>query len=358
MKIRITFLSLLAVSTALVASAQVVEYDDMYFTSKDRAKAEASKPLTLKSISTQHEVATAINPTDSYSARNVNPEYISQSTVNPSGGSLDPAPYFTPDYTPTAINQNLISNSSSSWNNCNCAMGGNNPYNGMMSGGYGSYYPSMSSMYRYNPYGYNGFNSMYNAGWSSMSSMGLGMGGSYFGMNYNNGWGMNSYYPNRIVIINNNDYNNHVVYGKRPSRSSDLNNNVVNASNRSAAMVTTDSQGRVRGSNGRIASEGNSGANTYYQRGWRTNPETNSAVRSTYSNSNSTCSGADGSGTHRSNYSSGESRSNSSFFDNNSSRSSYNTNSGGSNFSSGGSRSSGGVSGGSSTSGGARRGRD
>ena len=31
MKIRITFLSLLAVSAAIVASAQVVEHDDMYF---------------------------------------------------------------------------------------------------------------------------------------------------------------------------------------------------------------------------------------------------------------------------------------------------------------------------------------
>ncbi len=381
MKIRITFLSLLAVTTAMVASAQVVEYDDMYFTSKDRTKAQASKPLTLKNITSEHEVATAINPTDSYSARNVNPEYISQSKVNPSG-SAEPAPYFIPDYTPTAINQNLNSSSSTSWNNCNCATGGNNPYYGMMPGygdPYGNYYTSMSSMYGYNPYSYGGYNG-FNSGWSSMMSIGFGMGsyypygGSSWGMSYGMGMGgsqlwnsgfnyygggygynYNSYYPGNVVIINN-DYNNrNVAYGKRPSRSSDLNNNVVSSSNRNATMVTTDSQGRVRGSNGRIASDGNSGADAYYQRGWRTNPETNSAVRSTYSNS--TRSGADGSGdSNRSNFGSNDSRSNSSFFDS-SSRSSSNTNSG-SNFSSGGgSRSSGSVGGG-STSSGARRGRD
>ena len=368
MKIRITFLSLLAVSAALVASAQ--EYDDMYFNSKDRAKVQASKPLTLKNITSEHQVATAINPTDSYSARNVNPEYISQSKVNPSGPA-EPAPYFTPDYTPTAINQNLNINSSSSWNNCNCAALGNYPYSGMMAGygsPYGSYYPSM---YGYNPYGYGGYNSFYNSGWSSMMSIGFGMGsyypygGSSWGMgygmggslfnygfnHYGGGYGYNSYYPNNVVIVNN-DYNSrNVAYGKRASRSSDL-NNMVNSSNRGATMVTTDTQGRVRGSNGRIAGDGNTNADSYYQRGWRTNPETNSAIRSTYSNG--TRSGSDGSGlSNRSNFGS-ESRSNSSFFDN-SSRSSSNMNSG-SNFSNGGSRSGGAVGGGSSS--GARRGRD
>lgn len=375
MKIRITFLSLLAVSVTMVAAAQVVEYDDMYFNSKDRAKVLASKPLTLKNISSEHEVATSINPTDSYSARNVNPEYLSQSKVNPSG-SAEPAPYFIPDYSPTAINQNLKSSSSSSWNNCNCASSFNNPYYGSP---YGSYYPSMSSMYGYNPYGYgyNGFNSMYNSGWSSMISIGFGMGtgmggyypygGSSWGMGYGmgmggsplwnygfnyygGGYGYNSYYPNNVVIINNDNNNRNVANGKRASRSSDL-NNIVNSSNRGATMVTTDSQGRVRGSNGRVAGDGNTNADAYYQRGWRANPETNSALRSTYSNG--TRSGADGSGfSNRSNFGS-ESRSNSSFFDNSSRSSNMNS---GSNFSSGGSRSGGGVGGGSSS--GARRGRD
>jgi len=375
MKSKITFLTLLAVSTAMIASAQVVEYDDMYFNSKDRAKAQASKPLILKNISNQHEVATAINPTDSYSARNVNPEYISQSTVNPSG-SAEPAPYFIPDYAPTAINQNLNGNSSSSWNNCNCAMAGSNPYFGMMPGGFGGFgspYGYGSSMYGFNPYGYGGYNG-FNSGWSSMMSIGMGMGmgnfypyggsawgmgygmgmggspfwNNYYGMNSFGGYGFNNYYPGNVVIINNGDYNNRgVAYGKRASRSSDL-NNTVNSNNRSTTMVTTDSQGRVRGANGRVSGDANSGS--YYQSGWRTNPETSTSRSSNWSNSGRSGSESNG----RSNTSS--------FFDNYGGSRSSNTGGGNSNFSSGGgSRSGGTVSGGGGSSGsssGARRGRD
>jgi hypothetical protein len=367
MKIKITFLSLLAVSAALVASAQVVENDDMYFNSKDRAKIQASKPLTLKNISTEHELATSINPTDSYSARNVNPEYISQSQIN-STSVVEPAPYFIPDYTPTAVNQNLYNNSSSYWNNNGYATAGNNPYFGMMPG-YGSPYGNhYSSMYGYNPYsyGYNNYNSFYNTGWSSFLSLGFGMGGyspwgsswayggspfwnNYYGWNsYNNG-GWNSYYPRNVVIINNGDYGNrNVAYGKRASRSSDL-NNIVNSSNRSSVMTTTDSQGRVRGANGRTSGDGTTNSNNYYQRGWRTNPETNSAARSNWSNS-----GRSGVQDNNSGFSNGRNN-NSSFFDNGGSRSS-NWGGGNSSFSGGGGRSGGSVGGGSSS--GARRGRD
>ncbi len=378
MKIKITFLSLLAVSAALAASAQVVEYDDMYFNSKDRAKLQASKPLTLNNISAQHEVATAINPTDSYSARNVNPEYISQSTVKPSG-SVEQAPYFIPNYAPTAVNQKLYNNSSSNWNNYNYATAGYNPYFGMMPGfgsPYSSFYPSMYGYNPYGGYGYNGFNSFYNTGWSNYMSLGFGMsnfnnwGGynsmawgsspfwnNYYGMNYYNNWGWNSsYYPSHAVIISNGDYNQSgAVYSKRTSRSNDL-NNYVNTSNRSASMVTTDSQGRVRGANGRVSDDGNTNSNTYYQRGWRANPETNSAARSTWSNSGRTSGNTNSSSSNWSN-SGSNSRSNSSFFDSGSSSRTTNSNFGNSNFSSGGGdRSSGSVGGGSSS--GARRGRD
>lgn len=370
MKIRVVLLSLFAVSAAFITSAQVVEYDDMYFNSKDRAKALASKPLTLNSISSEHEVATTINPTDSYSARNVNPEYISQSKVN-SNSSAEPAPYFLPDYTPTAVNQNLNSNSATS-SNCNCA---NNPYFGMMPGygsPYSSFYPSMAmgSMYGYNPYGggYGGYNSFYNSGWSSMMSIGLGMGmgmgnyypyggssfwNNYYRTNYYGGYGYNSYYPQNVVIINNGDYNSSgVVYGKRSSRSSDV-NHFVNPSNRTAAMTaTTDTQGRVRGASGRVSSDASSGS--YYQSGWRANPATNPTRSATWSDSGSS-SGARQINNTRSN--------NSSFFDSgSSSRSSSNWGGSNSNFSSGGAtRSSSGISsggGGGSPSGGARRGRD
>jgi hypothetical protein len=374
MKIRITFLTLLAVSASMVASAQVAEYDDMYFNSTDRTVVQASKPLTLKNISSEsYEVKTAINPTDSYSARNVNPEYISQSTVNPSG-SVEKAPYFIPDYSPVAVNQNLNKNSN---------YYGNNSYPGMMPA-YGSPYNSFSpSMYGYSPYGYgynNGFNSMYgynpygyngfNSGWSSMLSMTFGMGsycpwgGSSFYGNYSPynymGMGYGGYYPNNVIVINN-EYNSNVAYGKRSSRSSDL-NNTINANNRNTAMITTDSQGRVRGSGGRVSSVDATNANssTYYQSGWRTNPETNSAVRSNWSSSGRSGSESGSTNTGFFNNNSG-STSRSSSYDNSSSRTS-NFGGGNSNFSSGGgSRSSGsavGGGGGSSSTSGARRGRD
>jgi len=365
MKIRVAFLSLLAVSTSFVVSAQV-EHDDMYFKSKDRAKLQASRPMTLKSMASAHEVATAINPTDSYSARNVNPEYISQSKVGT--GSSESAPYFIPDYTPTSVNQSLSTNNASYWNNYNMAMGGYNPYyyGGMYSAFASPYSSFYSPMYGYNPYGY-GYNSYFNSGWSSSLMLGFGMGNYYpsWGSPYwNNYYGWNSfynnmgygYYPGNVIIINN-DYNGrNAVYGKRTSRSSDL-NNYVNPNNRSTAMMTTtDLQGRVRGAaGGRVSSDEGSGS--YYQRGWRTNPETSSTTtRSIWGGSGSrTGSGSDNTGFGaNSGY---NSRSNSSsFFDNGGSRSSWGGGSSNSNFSSGGgSRSSGSVSGGSS---GARRGRD
>ena len=48
------------------------------------------------------EVISTINPTDSYSARNVNPEYLSQSKINPSSSS-EPVSYFVPKYTPQVL---------------------------------------------------------------------------------------------------------------------------------------------------------------------------------------------------------------------------------------------------------------
>lgn len=373
MKIRITFLSMLAVSIAFVASAQVVEYDDMYFNSKDRAVVLASKPLMLKNISAaSYEVKTAINPTDSYSARNVNPEYISQSTVNPSGAS-EPVPYFTPDYTPVAVNQYLNSNSSTNWNNNIYPYGGIGTSFGMMSAfgsPFGGYYPSM---YRYDPMmmagyypysygGFGGYNGFYNPGWSSMMSIGFGMGNYYpwgispyynnfYGTNYFNGWG-GSYYPGNVIVLKGDAQFNSVTYGKRTSRSNDLNNPVsLNNRNTTTNLVTTDTQGRVRGANGRVSGDATTNTNTYYQRGWRENPETNSATGTSWGNS-SVRSGNDSGISNRSNSGYTNSRSNSSFFDSGSRGSNA---AGSSSFSSGGGSRSGGSTGSSS---GSSRGRD
>lgn len=191
MKTKVAFLTFLA--TAVVSSvwAQSTEDDDMYFTSKDRAALNAvqsaSRQEVLASASsrriTESEVASTINPTDSYSARNVNPEYISGSKVG--SNSTANVQYFSPNYQPTAVNQNLASNSS----NCNC-----------------------------NNYAYNGFNNGFNR-FGNMNGMGgmsmIGMGMSPWG--FNNGFGMNPYSsfndPYGMGMMGNNFYQPGLSFG-------------------------------------------------------------------------------------------------------------------------------------------------
>jgi hypothetical protein len=383
MKIRVTFLSMLAAMVTTVATAQVVEFDDMYFNAKDRTKLQASKPLTLKTISAENEVATAINPTDSYSARNINPEFISQDKLN-TASSDEYTPYFIPDYSPLGVNQNIYNNQYSSlWNNYNPTGWnyGNSFYNP-----YGNY---NSGMYGWDPYGYNnlygynnsmyGYNNMYNSGWSSGWSLGFGncfscnswsWGNSPF---WNNYYGWNSYssyygggwnnYPRNIIIINNGDNaGRNVVYGKRVSRSSDYNNVVTTG--RSVASGNTDSQGRVRGTNGRTSN--NNTAGTYYQRGWRSNPD-NTSTSKGWSSGRSGNESSNNSGyTNRSNNTnnnsgftnSGSRSNNSSSFENSSRSSNWGGGNSNSNFSTGGGSRSSSGGGSSSSSSGSRRGRD
>jgi hypothetical protein len=367
MKIRIAFLSLVATLTTMAVSAQVVEYDDMYFNSKDRVKVTSARPVTMTAEQKEmNQVVTPINPTDSYSARNVNPEYISQSKINPSAEVLSDAPYFTPDYTPTGVNQNIYNNSSIPTSYYNSVY--NNPYYGMSSFGnpYGGYYPYGSA---FSPYGYG---SMYpSSGWSTMwnigmsfgygmmgnPSMGMGMGwgcgycyNSFYGYGMSP-WGYSNYYPGGLVVIGNPDNNARpVTYGRRTSRSSDLNNTVYN-NNRATGNTTTtlvDANGKVRGAGGRNTSGNEPGS--YYQSGWRENPATRPS--SNWSNTNGNRSSTQ-STWFENNSRSGGSRSGSDSFFNSGSRSSGMSS--GSGFSSGGGSRSSGTSSGSS---GVRRGRD
>jgi len=382
MKSRITFLTILTVSAAFVASAQEVEFDDMYFRSKDREVLASSQTLTMKAAAKELEVISPINPTDSYSARNVNPEYLSQTKVNPSSANQSPVAYFIPGYVPTGVNQNIYNEFAYSSNN---GMMGN-PYSsfGMGMGGMGmgmgmgmmnmnsGFYSPYNSYYSrpwmgFDQFGYNNLQGYYGptmrwnmmGGWNSwggspwnnfygMNSWGMnpwGMGGMGFGGGY---YGYNSWYQPQVVIINGDTNARNAVYGKRSSRSNDLNNNVTTSNRQSA---TIDTQGRTRGSsNGRISGNENQAAGSYYQRGWRTNPETNTnATRSGWTNSNSGRSGSD-SNTVWNNSNSNRNNSNSSYINN-----SRSSGAGNSNFSTGGgsigggSRSSGGSSSGSST---------
>ncbi len=378
MKSRIIFLSILSIPVAFAASAQEVETDDMYFRSKDRAVLTASQTLNMKTAVRESEVISPINPTDSYSARNVNPEYLSQTKLNPSSGNQEPVAYFIPGYLPTGVNQSIynalpVNNFNNNPAYSNFYGGGYLPYyrmNSMMGYGMGMstfgnpYYNNMySPMGYYDPFGYNmnsyngyyGYGGGYGFGSGLSLSMGMGFGGwnNWGNSFYNGGYGWNSGYygGNNIIIINGDGNGRNVAYGKRSSRSNDLNNNVT-TNNRSTSVG--NSQGNRTSSSGRVANTGNdNAAGSYYQRGWRTNPETNT-TRTVWSNSGRT--GTDSNNNAFNSTNNNRSNSNTSFGSDNSRSSSW----GGNNnvSSGGGSRSSSVSTGGGSSSSGARGGRD
>lgn len=269
----------------------------MYFNSKDRAKLNEKKisaDLGLgKSTSDIRGADSPINPTDSYSARNINPEYASQ--LNSGGTPIIEDDYFIQDFQPTGVNQNL--------SNCNCASGSyynpyygnnawNNPYYGNM-GGFGSPYSNFyGSPWGYPSYGFNpGWNMSVGYGWNSFnpgfySGMGYGY-GSYanFWDPFNNPWrnGYLGYYPRQIIVINNGDVGGtKVSYSKRSSRSSTVNHKVVNTS-RPASVTNANNTGRSAISNGRTRSA----TPEYYDRGWKRAQQENNAVRGYWNNSGS-----------------------------------------------------------------------
>lgn len=281
---------------AITAFSQ--EFDDMYFNSKDRAKLNERKisaDLGLTKNNAEIRGADApINPTDSYSARNINPEYSSQ--IN--SGSVPPVEdnYFIQDFQPKGVNQNI--------SNCNCGSGSfynpyygnnawNNPYYGNM-GGFGSPYGS----YYGSPWGYpsyGGFNSglsmSMNYGWGSYNPgfyVGLGYGyGSYsnFWNPYSNPWRngyYGSYYPGQVIIIENgNNLGTKVSYSKRSSRSSNINHSVDNSRPSSVANVNNTGRDAVNSGRSRSATP------EYYDRGWKRTQSENSSARDYWNNSNS-----------------------------------------------------------------------
>jgi hypothetical protein len=264
--------------------AQAVEYDDMYFNSRDRKKLneqKASGELVFASREKLKKVdedqVEATNPTDSYSARNINPEYTSRAQTQ---SAQDDEDYFVNNY---QYNRNQYNN----WNN-NFNQGYNDPW-------YRSnyYYPRINSRnspyYGYNSYGYNSYNSpwydpmwSYN-GWSSSfglsfgNSWNYGWGGNYnywnqpyygydpyFGGGYGYGGGYwNNYrYPGTIVVINGGENGGRkMVYGKRPTRGNALSSNQAGTRTR----TTIPNAGRVDNSGrGRTQQD-------YYNRSQRTN---------------------------------------------------------------------------------------
>jgi len=96
---------------------------------------------------------------------------------------------------------------------------------------------------------------------------------------------MNSWYRPTIIIVGGGDSGSRVAYGKRSSRSSDMNNSVNSGGgNRQSAAIQNDTRG---GSGSRSATRTASTSGDYYQRGWRSNPENTSATRPVWNNTSS-----------------------------------------------------------------------
>jgi hypothetical protein len=304
-------ISLLGISGAF---AQGVEYDDMYFNAKDREKLNAqraseavayhAKDTDKRSDIQEDEIS---NPTDSYSARNVNPEYISRSHTE--SAQADNEDYFVNNY-------QYQSNQLNNWNN-----NYNQWYNSSWyrPNYYGPGINSWNSPY----YGYNSYNSPWydpfwaNSGWSSSFSYHFGPAYNYgWGGNYNywnrpyygySGWDpyygsaynyygggyWNNYrYPRTIVVVNNgNEAGRKVVYGKRPTRSNSVVSDQSGSRPRSSGFInsgrTDNSTGRTRQQEYYNRTQSNSGYGTYENRTSTQNNRSRSWDNSNYNNSNS-----------------------------------------------------------------------
>lgn len=275
MKTRIVLAGLVAMTMVLEVSAQRAEYDDMYFRGKDREKnkAVATEEATAyakkqKQVSAQEALDADYyaNPTDSYSARNVNPEYISRSNAEQAS---DDEAYYSEDYQPqtSSSNYNNAYYNNSFYNNANWAR--NSFYaNSMWGRPYGMY--GMGRMYGMgyydpwmNPYG--GFG--YNDPWMMSSMYGMGMGYGYgwgsgwsMSIGFGNSWGWGSGYGNPYYgygygypyygggYYEPGSYTRYA--GRRPSR----NSSIVTPNQRMVSRSTTTNR-----STGRIASTNTNG---------------------------------------------------------------------------------------------------
>jgi hypothetical protein len=301
-------LALIAFSAAATV-AQSVEGDDMYFNSKDRAKLREQKAAeqqaytaSVKKTKKMEEVAvedeTNINPTDSYSARNVNPEFAARS--NAETAQVDNQDYFLNDYQyQTASNLNNWNNNFNSWYSNPWY---NSAYFGPSINNWNTPYYGYNSAYNspwYDPYwNYNGWSTSFSYYWGN--SWDYGWGGSYnywnrpyCGGGWSSAWGPSwSYggwygYPSTIVVVNNgNEGGRTVSYGKRGDRGTGIvaTERYNTSRTRSTAVTTQRSTNTTSGTNGRMTSttrptlsNNNSNSNAYYDRQWRSRSTTNTS---------------------------------------------------------------------------------
>lgn len=289
-----------------------VESDDMYFNSKDRAKlkaqtaSEASSYVVAsakKSKKVEQAADEVVNPTDSYSARNVNPEFAARS--NSQTAAADNQDYFVNNY------RNATSSHLNNWNNNFSGWYNNNWYGSMSynAGGpygygspyYGSYYDTWGTPWYNTPYygwttgiglSYGFGNPYYMNSWYGYpyAAYGFGYGGYGYG-NYAYGYGRYGYgggYPGTVVIINNgSDNGRQVAYGKRASRGGMVTTPQEASYTRSRTNYPTAV--RPDDAGGRVSTSGRTTQRQeeYYNRSWRGSQQSNSYQQSQNNRSSS-----------------------------------------------------------------------
>lgn len=313
MKVKALLIGCLSMGLASGSFAQV-EYDDMYFNAKDRAELNAMKASGALAMTGKKKSALdenfSDNPTDSYSARNINPEHVSRS--NSRAAQEDEQDYFISDY------QHRTGSGYSHWySNFNSWY--NSPW--YSTGWYGSGFSAWNSPF-YSPYSYMGspyaymgspwgpydyWNSpwydpfySYGAGWPSYGTgwhWNVGFGYSY-GSPYSMspwGWG-GGWYPGRTVVIVDNDvYGKNIRSGKRATRDSKIYTNTTTPT-RTRSNVTTPTYGRSN-SSGRTTTTtlpASTRQEAYYNKNWRSASQgspTRSSSYSSWSDTNTRSSG-------------------------------------------------------------------
>jgi hypothetical protein len=263
------------------AFAQAIEHDDMYFNSEDRANLKAKRatemayntPERSKRFTSDEE---AVNPTDSYSARNVNPEYTSRAHTQ--SAQADEEDYFVNNY---QYNRNQLNNwnnnfnrwYSNPWYRPNFYGPGintwNSPYYGYSSWNSPWYDPfwsfnGWSSSFSYHfgnswNYGWGGHYNYWNRPYFGWDPYGMGMG---MGMGYGGGYWNNYRYPGTIVVVNTGDASGRgVAYGKRPTRGTTIISDRNNVRSRSSVSNSV----RDDSNSGRVSSQGRK-QEEYYNR--------------------------------------------------------------------------------------------
>src|SRR5690606_19479263 len=258
MQLKSFLIGCLSLAVATGASAQV-EYDDMYFNSSDRRELKAVKGSETFALNSKKKKASKedefSNPTDSYSARNINPEHISRS--NADEARADEQDYYITNYNQkTAAGYSAWHNQFNNWYNSPWYSTGwysarYNPY---------MYSPYWSSAW-YDPFYYDPFySSWYDPLYSSWGpSWSFGWGFSYgsfyspwrWGLSAGYGW-YNPWYPRTIIIVDR-DGNSRVQYGKRGTRGVATYNNSTVTNSRSRGSVATPTYNRPN-SGGRTSS--------------------------------------------------------------------------------------------------------